>query len=220
MARQQTRGTCCFCERALTKAGLARHLGACRQKKPGDAVSGPRKSFYHIAVQGRYLPDYWMHLEVRADATLLDLDAFLRDTWLECCGHLSAFTIDDAQHMPMADEWLDSESMDFALEEVLEPGMTFRHEYDFGTTTELSLKVIAEWQGKPRRDPVRILARNDAPVIDCDYCGKPATQLCTECMYEGRGALCEDCAGDHECGEEMLLPVVNSPRVGMCGYTG
>jgi hypothetical protein len=28
------------------------------------------------------------------------------------------------------------------------------------------------------------------------------------------------CAGGHECGEEMLLPVVNSPRVAMCGYTG
>jgi len=25
---------------------------------------------------------------------------------------------------------------------------------------------------------------------------------------------------DHERGEKMLLPVVNSPRVGMCGYTG
>lgn len=24
----------------------------------------------------------------------------------------------------------------------------------------------------------------------------------------------------HECGEDMLLPVVNSPRVGMCDYTG
>jgi hypothetical protein len=25
---------------------------------------------------------------------------------------------------------------------------------------------------------------------------------------------------EHECGEEALLPVVNSPRMGMCGYTG
>jgi len=32
--------------------------------------------------------------------------------------------------------------------------------------------------------------------------------------------VCEGCAGEHECGEEMLLPVVNSPRVGMCGYEG
>jgi len=28
-----------------------------------------------------------------ARATLTDLDGFLRDIWLECCGHLSAFDI-------------------------------------------------------------------------------------------------------------------------------
>ena len=25
---------------------------------------------------------------------------------------------------------------------------------------------------------------------------------------------------EHECGAEVLLPVVNSPRVGVCGYSG
>jgi hypothetical protein len=30
---------------------------------------------------------YWMHLEVAAGTTLTILDRFLRDTWLECCGH-------------------------------------------------------------------------------------------------------------------------------------
>jgi hypothetical protein len=34
-----------------------------------------------------------MHLEVPADATLTDLDEFLRETWVECCEHLSAFRI-------------------------------------------------------------------------------------------------------------------------------
>jgi hypothetical protein len=28
------------------------------------------------------------------------------------------------------------------------------------------------------------------------------------------------CVKDHECGEEMLLPMANSPRAGVCGYTG
>jgi hypothetical protein len=32
--------------------------------------------------------------------------------------------------------------------------------------------------------------------------------------------LCQACAEDHECGEDMQLPVVNSPRVGVCGYAG
>jgi len=34
------------------------------------------------------------------------------------------------------------------------------------------------------------------------------------------GWLCDECAPKHKCGEDMLLPVVNSPRVGKCGYTG
>ena len=37
---------------------------------------------------------------------------------------------------------------------------------------------------------------------------------------EGGRWLCEDCAKTHECGEEMLLPVCNSPRLGVCGYCG
>lgn len=40
------------------------------------------------------------------------------------------------------------------------------------------------------------------------------------CLYEENGLLCERCAEKHHCGDEMWLPVVNSPRTGMCGYTG
>ena len=67
---------------------------------------------------------------------------------------------------------------------------------------------------------VRVLARNDAPVLPCDVCGKEATHVCTRCIYDDQGWLCDACVAEHECGEEMLLPVVNSPRVGMCGYEG
>jgi hypothetical protein len=41
-------------------------------------------------------------------------------------------------------------------------------------------------------------------------------------MYERQNPFyCELHSEDHDCEEaEMLLPVVNSPRMGMCGYTG
>jgi len=32
--------------------------------------------------------------------------------------------------------------------------------------------------------------------------------------------LCDECAKQHACGMDMLLDVVDSPRVGECGYTG
>ncbi len=69
------------------------------------------------------------------------------------------------------------------------------------------------------RKPIQILARNTPPIIPCEVCGEPATSLSTQCIYEDKGCLCDACAKNHTCGEEMLLPVVNSPRVGVCGDT-
>jgi hypothetical protein len=42
-----------------------------------------------------------------------------------------------------------------------------------------------------------------------DFCAT----ACSQWIYEGTGWLCHACAPEHEGGEEMLLPVVNSPRV-------
>ena len=71
------------------------------------------------------------------------------------------------------------------------------------------------------RKPIQILARNSLPIVSCtDRCGKPATSFCTQWNYEDQGYLCDACAKDHQCGEELLLPIVNSPQAGVCGYTG
>jgi hypothetical protein len=92
--------------------------------------------------------------------------------------------------------------------------------YDYGSTTVLRLKVVAQHHAPSRRDAVRLLARNDAPVWSCTECDDPATSLCAYCRYEGPAFLCEAHVDDHECGDEAMLPVVNSPRMGVCGYTG
>jgi len=39
-------------------------------------------------------------------------------------------------------------------------------------------------------------------------------------VYEDKGCLCDACAKQHVCSEKRLLLRVNSPRVGVCGYTG
>jgi hypothetical protein len=82
------------------------------------------------------------------------------------------------------------------------------------------LKVISEGASALKKNEIRVLARNEPPVIPCDKCGKPATQVCTQCMHAGEGWLCDACAAQHDCEDPMFLPVVNSPRVGVCGYTG
>jgi hypothetical protein len=234
-----SQGTCNLCKGTFSKAAMGKHLRACRREKagrvkPGDTRRPRSTKVLDLLVEGHGLPQYWLHLEARADAPLGALDDFLRRTWLECCDHMSEFRIQNKSYSVSeegyrvlgAGEDLDEEAedapsdMDVALGDVLRPRMKFFHDYDFGTTTRLVLRVISVRDGDAKGGPIRLLARNDPPMIPCESCGKPATQVCTECLCQGGGWLCAPCAGKHDCAEEMFLPVVNSPRVGMCGYTG
>ncbi len=221
MPRQSSQGKCNLCGESFSKQAMTRHLAKCKQEHAGRETG--QRRILHLQIEGRGAPEYWLHVEIPADASLKTLDGFLRDTWLECCGHLSAFNIAGETYdvTPEPDPWSGRKprSMSAKLDGVLEPGMRFAHEYDFGSTTELALKVVSERQGALKS--VRVLARNDPPDIPCGECGKPATHVCTQCMYEGpEGWLCEEHAAEHECGEDYFLPVVNSPRVGVCGYAG
>jgi hypothetical protein len=202
---------------------MAHHLAKCpqRQTSKEETGNGQKEKFFQISVQGRYAPEYWMHLEVAADAKLKDLDSFLRDIWLECCGHLSGFVIGERNYVSsMVDAAYGDKTMDVKIGSVLRLGTNFIHEYDYGTTTTLALRVVSERKGEPKDEQIEIMARNEPPKIACSVCGKPATQVCSNCIYDGKGWLCDKCAKSHKCEEEMLLPVVNSPRVGMCAYAG
>lgn len=61
-------------------------------------------------------------------------------------------------------------------------------------------------------------------VAQCRNCGKPATRVVPGYYSVSLGALCDTCKlkGDEKdyISEEELLPIVNSPRVGVCSYTG
>jgi len=216
--RPVSRGTCVYCKKTYAKSGMSRHLKACKARKAAIAGQAPETRLFHLVVEGS--PDHWLHLEVPAAATLRDLDQFLRDIWLECCGHLSMFRIMDRNFMStMFDDWYsDDLDMNYELGAVLAPGVQFFHEYDFGTTTHLTLKVVGERMGTmDEGELVRIMARNEPPDYRCAVCEKAATIVCVFCEYT---LLCDEHAEEHECGDEGFLPVVNSPRMGMCGYTG
>ncbi|WP_425060432.1 hypothetical protein [Sporomusa carbonis] len=154
------------------------------------------------------------------------MDKFLRDIWLECCGHLSSFRIDgvlyDAE--PQASMgWgvLPTKSMNCKLKSVLKEGMLFEYEYDFGSTTALAIKVFDYREGSWKKDEITIMSRNKPIERLCDECGeKVATVVCAECIYEGKGFLCDDCRDNHACGEEMFMRIANSPRCGVCAYEG
>ncbi|MBZ0299081.1 MAG: plasmid pRiA4b ORF-3 family protein [Anaerolineae bacterium] len=226
-----SKGQCVYCAQTIAKSGMTRHLKACKSRKAAIEAEAPAgrskpKTLLHLTVTGRYEIDYWMHLEVDASKKLRDLDQFLRDIWLECCGHLSRFTIDGQGYSIYPMEDFDEEDLSARLSDVLQPGMVFEHEYDYGSTTELVLKVMGAREGILKKGWLTIMARNDPPPILCGLCQKKlATVICPVHSYSPEGWLCDDCAPRHEqvCpdfSDEFSLPVVNSPRTGVCGYTG
>lgn len=217
--RIQSKGICQLCKTSMGKAGMTRHLMACR-KAHDQETKAKKEKVFHLLVEGGYKGIYWLHLEIPAAATLVHLDKYLRKIWLECCGHMSAFTIDGMEYSVQPMDDFEERAMDVALEKVLQPELKFTYEYDFGSTTELRLKVVGLYEGAVnKKQPIRLLARNDPPAISCGQCGQPAT-LIFEGGHEPGDWLCDQCAKQQEEDEEFALPVVNSPRVGVCGYTG
>ncbi len=218
--RKQTRGKCVFCEREMTKGGLTRHLKTCAQRaealSTADQGPGDEQALYHLQVQDAWGGDFWLQLEMKGRVALADLDHYLRAIWLECCGHLSRFSIGG---------WRGDEiSMETQAQRIFKPGLELTHIYDFGTSSETLVKVVGIRDGKPlTTHPITLMGRNNIPEVSCMECDQPASWLCMECMYELEepGTLCEEHAEDHphdDYGGPM--PIVNSPRVGMCGYSG
>ena len=219
--RKQSRGKCVFCGKEMTKGGLSKHLQTCvKRQEAVDAAnqgkSGKVQRLYHLQVRDAWQPGFWLHLEMNGTATLKDLDNYLRAIWLECCGHLSQFSVGG---------WSGSEiGKGRKASQVFDKGVELTHIYDFGTSSETLIAVVGVDEGKPlSKYPIFLMARNNQPEAKCMECDQPANWVCMECLYETEesGALCDKHAKTHphdDYGEPM--PLVNSPRVGMCGYEG
>jgi hypothetical protein len=155
-------------------------------------------------------------LEIPGKTQLVELDDYLRAIWLECCGHLSQFSIGG---------WSGDEiPMTARVADVFGPDLEVTHIYDFGTSSITSIKAISTREGKflPSK-PIALMARNLQPESSCIECDEPANWFCLECMIEDQvyGTLCDRHVKTHPHEDyEDPIPLVNSPRLGMCGYTG
>jgi hypothetical protein len=235
-----TSATCRLCGRKIGKRQATNHLKACWER---HAIAAPGKTgrrWFHLIVEARYSPDFWLHVQAPGHHTFGELDGVLRRLWLECCDHLSAFefpvkraprprgfphgigrwlaVLDQAAEQPMPED--DDTVMDKTLGSRLLPGMGFSYQYDFGSTTHLALRVAGEHPAPAIKGEFKLLARNEPLLVPCSVCGKPATQFCHECADTDSADLCDGCASAHECGSDMLVPLINSPRLGVCGYCG
>ena len=189
-----SQGNCFLCGKTFGKTAMKNH--AIREHSAGDEVC------WLLKAESAWDKNYWLYFTVPKDAALACVDKFLRQIWLECCGHLSAFRLGGREFGK------NRKLGGFA------PGDTLLHEYDFGSTTETLLTFVAETARPTQKEKVRLLARNEPPKYPCDKCGKAAVWV--NCWEDG-DLMCEACASRYE---EGLLPLVNSPRCGECGYDG
>ncbi len=211
MPALKTRGCCVHCNKDFPSTGMGQHLAACLGTGPA----------LHIAVDVGP-GTWWMHLALAPSATLRHLDDFLRATWLECCGHLSGFDIGGVRFessLGGAGEYWGAKprSMAAKTSTVLPVGSAFGYEYDFGSTTTLRGRVIGRTPTGAAK--VTLLARNEPILWPCATCRAPATRICPFCGLMGCAACKSPCGCLRDFAEESL-PVVNSPRMGVCAYSG
>ncbi|MCG2788162.1 MAG: plasmid pRiA4b ORF-3 family protein [Anaerolineae bacterium] len=216
--KPENRGTCAFCGETLLRRGITKHLEKCvnyQQALPKSNQAAEK--IWRVRVQDAYDSDYWLELDMRGTASLTQLDSYLRAIWLECCGHLSEFNIGGWGGMKVAKAR--------KADQVFHPDLVLNHIYDFGTSSETTIRVMQEASSAVplSKHPITLLARNLPLQFTCQECGQPAAWMCMECQvdHDEPGLLCEKHVKKHpheNYGEP--IEIVNSPRMGMCGYSG
>lgn len=153
--RPQSKGTCLFCNKSFTRAGMTKHLMACpERKKAHDRVKrkAPAQNHYHLTLVEERRPDYWLHIEMKGAASLEDLDTYLRCIWLECCGHMSQFF--------EGGFWKTDVAISATLNKIVKPGDSLFHVYDFGFESRTIVTAVDVREEKP---PDETPHRSDGP---------------------------------------------------------
>lgn len=104
--------------------------------------------------------DYTMYVEMPSHATLFELDALLREKWVECCWHSSRFMLKSSaqqsrRHFPVHEQFL---AMDTCIDQ-LPLGSRLEYEYDFGTPTIVYATPVLRYQ-RARQPTDRTLNNN------------------------------------------------------------
>jgi DNA-directed RNA polymerase subunit RPC12/RpoP len=205
-SKEISEGNCFVCGATLDKIKMKNHVVKMHELAEEASKQKSEKAFL-VKAEGAYDKNYWLYLDIAADSELYELDSFLRKIWLECCGHMSAFYLNRHDDIDMNTKICS-----------LTPGSKLLYQYDFGSTTDLVITILADVRREMQEHPVRLLARNIPTEFKCTKCGKPAEYISPEWGEDGSIYYCAKCSKKHE--DDGILPIINSPRMGECGYCG
>ncbi|MFW6288461.1 MAG: DUF1186 domain-containing protein [Spirochaetota bacterium] len=206
---------CRFCGKRYANAGIARHVAACKAR---SGLEGQTAMFSRLSVVDPHDADYRLDLLARPRTTLSDLDAFLREIWLECCGHMSMFRIGEVSFTSSPDAFYGERNTDVALAN-LPNAADIHYTYDMGSPTDLRIRILSPVEHADYGPGIVLAARNDPPPVVCS-CGAEAIAIDRYAGWDGGVPLCEACMQADDVDTEGLAPLTNSPRTGVCGYYG
>ena len=203
---------CYYCNKELTERTIKRHMKNCSEMKKRveeqNSTDKKQRNQFIIAIKSKYEGnDYCIYLSIDGTLGLVHIDQFIRDIWVECCGHLSGFRI--------RGKFYQDHSMNTRLNDILDIDEKFEYEYDFGSTTYLNLEVVDIIQVSSSFSQIEIIARNHDIKHECETCGKEAKFF----NYENDKWECGNCIDENN---DMISEIeyCNSPRDGVCGYEG
>ncbi len=212
-APKKGNGICIECGKEFSAEEMGVHVPNCSERR----IDEDGEENFILRIVSRDDPNYWMYVELKKDAALYQLDNFIREQWVECCGHMSMFLIRGEEYYSRCDEMTGGHSMKTRIAKLIEVGSEFDYEYDFGAPTCLHLEVIGEAKLHRRQKKVRLTAQNIRPQYRCVKCGKPAQQVYrSESEPIEQTAYCSECAQQSE-NAPYMLPLLNTPRAGVCG---
>lgn len=90
--RKTSSGICTYCLAPIAKPSrsILDHITGCPEQKVID--ENLEYSDHLIMMIEGEDPNYWMIIKTLPNNTLTRLDTFLRNIWVECCGHMSEFS--------------------------------------------------------------------------------------------------------------------------------
>ena len=224
---------CQLCEERFDRARVTHHLKYCIRRR---VANGPERREFaitnapseqhlcHVRISSDFPNNlHYIHLLVRPDVTLRQVDDFLREAWTEpCCpaGHNSIFTKGENRF-----------SSDIPDHENSNLNTTMRHlwqqdgsgpDYVFDPDLFVACNLVGfgTWpvEASEANEPIRLLARNDPPDQRCTTCSKPATKAICHVRKRSLDTMttvaCDDCGNP----DANWLPLINSPRAGSCQY--
>ena len=164
-----------MCEHTATsRTIIGTHLKTCLDNWSPDNWNpqGNNANYVHVSASGSKL--HWMELLIHDSVTLQEINTLLRETWLECCDHLSAFIfgdlwVPDPEGPSRFDEGEEElTNLDTQYSTAVPPGHSVKYHYDFGSTSEIILSTKSRHEVHQVVPRISLLARN-SPMEDDEY---------------------------------------------------